>query len=383
MNKFFLLIKKDNLYQSKISILIGLIFGFVFLTFVSHNSKKDIKFEELALGDDNKKSMGIEDGERVHCGDLSDLNICFDSYKNTNDKMPVILWLGNSQLHAINQPQPNDEVSPLILHKKLKKFGTYTLTFSQPNANLQEHFLLFAHLIKKFPIETLILPLVFDDMREDVLRPNIISALEDQQTLESIKKTFTGKNLIFLNDEKDIVGNPSKIEKNTKQNNWENFLNKELGEIWSLWKNREVLRGKFFGSLYQLRNSIFGINATTTRKMIKGHYIKNQKAYEDILNLAIKNKIKVLVYIPPLRNDVKIPYNIDEYSNFKLETKNIADKYYVNFVSLEKIIPSKLWGFKGSTNLKQKQELDFMHFKGEGHSLLAEALYIEILKIIE
>ena len=40
--------------------------------------------------------------------------------------------------------------------------------------------------------------------------------------------------------------------------------------------------------------------------MIKGHYIKNQKAYEDILNLAIKNKIKVLVYIPPLRNDVKI-----------------------------------------------------------------------------
>ena len=117
--------------------------------------------------------------------------------------------------------------------------------------------------------------------------------------------------------------------------------------------------------------------------MIKGHYIKNQKAYEDILNLAIKNKIKVLVYIPPLRNDVKIPYNIDEYSNFKLETKNIADKYYVNFVSLEKIIPSKLWGFKGSTNLKQKQELDFMHFKGEGHSLLAEALYIEILKIIE
>ena len=96
--------------------------------------------------------------------------------------------------------------------------------------------------------------------------------------------------------------------------------------------------------------------------MIKGHYIKNQKAYEDILNLAIKNKIKVLVYIPPLRNDVKIPYNIDEYLILKLETKNIADKYYVNFVSLEKIIPSKLWGFKGSTNLK-KQELDLCILK--------------------
>ena len=69
----------------------------------------------------------------------------------------------------------------------------------------------------------MILPLVFDDMREDVLRPNIISALENQQTLESIKKTFTGKNLISIYDEKDIVGNPSTIEKNSKQNNWENF----------------------------------------------------------------------------------------------------------------------------------------------------------------
>ena len=51
--------------------------------------------------------------------------------------------------------------------------------------------------------------------------------------------------------------------------------------------------------------------------MIKGTYIKNLKAYEDILNLAQKNKVKVLVYIPPLRNDVKIPYDISEYSKFK------------------------------------------------------------------
>ena len=40
MNKFFLLIKKDNLYQSKISILIGLIFGFVFLLLFHIIAKK-------------------------------------------------------------------------------------------------------------------------------------------------------------------------------------------------------------------------------------------------------------------------------------------------------------------------------------------------------
>ena len=135
--------------------------------------------------------------------------------------------------------------------------------------------------------------------------------------------------------------------------------------------------------LYQIRNSVLGITATTTRKMIKGSYRKNQRAYEDILSLANKEKIKVLVYIPPLRNDVKIPYDLNEYKKFKLEAKNIANKYDVNFISFENIIPREFWGFTSSTNLKIIQDLDFMHFEGKGHSLLAESLFIEMQKITE
>ena len=220
-------------------------------------------------------------------------------------------------------------------------------------------------------------------MREDIIRADIKNILEDLETLESVTKTYTGKNLISLKKKKDTIGNQSKIEKNTFQNQWENYLNRELATIWSLWNKRDLLRSKFFGSLYKLRNSILNINATTTRKMIKGPYVKNQKAYEDILNLANKNKIKVLVYIPPLRSDVKIPYDLNEYKNFKTETKNIANKYNVSFVSLENIIPAEFWGFKGSSSLKKNPELDFMHFKGEGHRLLAEYLFIEIKKIID
>ena len=375
--------KKNILNKNKLPIFIGLITGIFLLNFFSQSIDIKINFEELALGKDNKKSMGVEEGKTIHCSDLRDLKDCSESYKNINYKMPVILWLGNSQLHAINQPKVNDEISSSQLHRKLKNFGMYTLTFSQPNANLQEHYLLFAHLIKKFPIETLVLPLVFDDMREDIIRADIKNILEDLETLESVTKTYTGKNLISLKKKKDTIGNQSKIEKNTFQNQWENYLNRELATIWSLWNKRDLLRSKFFGSLYKLRNSILNINATTTRKMIKGPYVKNQKAYEDILNLANKNKIKVLVYIPPLRSDVKIPYDLNEYKNFKTETKNIANKYNVSFVSLENIIPAEFWGFKGSSSLKKNPELDFMHFKGEGHSLLAEYLFIEIKKIIE
>ena len=92
------------------------------------------------------------------------------------------------------------------------------LTFSQPNANLQEHFILFAHLINIFPIETLILPIVFDDMREDEVRKNIKIALDYYETLKNIKReTSTGKNLIFSNQKKDIAGNTLKSKKKTLQ----------------------------------------------------------------------------------------------------------------------------------------------------------------------
>ena len=32
-------------------------------------------------------------------------------------------------------------------------------------------------------------------------------------------------------------------------------------------------------------------------------------------NLALDNNLDVLVYIPPIRNDIKIPYNIKDYDN--------------------------------------------------------------------
>ena len=138
-----------------------------------------------------------------------------------------------------------------------------------------------------------------------------------------------------------------------------------------------------FGKLYLLRNSIFGIKATSTRKMIRGRYIKNKNAYIDILNLALDNNVEVLVYIPPIRNDIKIPYDLTEYTKFKNEIEAIAYSKKAFFINLEELVPSKFWGIKPSTNLKGESEIDFMHFQTEGHSLLADAIFKEINKIFK
>ena len=182
------------------------------------------------------------------------------------------------------------------------------------------------------------------------------------------------------NIDNDLVGNEFKVSEGIIQNNFENLLEERLGKIWPIWDEREILRGTLFGKLYKLRNSVFRINASTIRNMIPERYVKNMNAFKDILNLASDNNLDVLVYIPPIRNDVKLPYNIKDYNNFKKEIHDITKEYDVNFFSLENLVPPNFWGKKFSTNLKKVKEIDFMHFQAKGHQLLAEALFIEIIK---
>ena len=373
---------KNNIFnQNRLSILIGLLLGIFLLDIFSSNIDSEINFEEFALGKNTKTLMASVEDKKIHCNDLKDLNLCIEGYKIDKNNSPVILWLGNSQLHAINQNKPGNETAAPQIHRFLKKYNFHTLTLSQANANLQEHYLLFAYLLDRFPIKTLILPIVFDDMREDQIRSNFESILKDQNSLKKINKTLTGKNLISRFNDKDLADNQSNALDDTIQNSYENSIDEKLGKIWPLWTKRDILRGELFGTLYLLRNSILGIKATTTRKMIKGKYIKNRNAYQDILNLALDNKIEVLVYIPPIRSDIKIPYELTEYNNFKKEIKDIAEEYKIYFTSLENLVPSEFWGKKASTNLREESEVDFMHFQAEGHRLLAEAIFLEISKI--
>lgn len=76
------MIKKNIIHQNKISIIIGITICIFILNFFSQDKKTKIKFEELALGNNNKTSIGIVDGKAIHCKDLIDLDNCIESYKS-------------------------------------------------------------------------------------------------------------------------------------------------------------------------------------------------------------------------------------------------------------------------------------------------------------
>ena len=130
---------------------------------------------------------------------------------------------------------------------------------------------------------------------------------------------------------------------------------------------------------YKLRNFILGITPSSTRKLIPGRYLDNIMALEEIIESAKRKDIKVLVYIVPIRDDVKIPYDLKDYKSFKSSVMSMGNNELIEVVNFEKIVPVDYWGTKKSTSINNDiEELDFMHFQSEGHELLSERIFMEL-----
>ena len=93
--------------------------------------KSEVNFDELALGENNAVVFSQVDGVGIHCQNFIDATTCFDGYR-ASSKEDVILLLGNSQIHAINQKKYDDKTAVPILHRKFKENAKHFLTFSQP-----------------------------------------------------------------------------------------------------------------------------------------------------------------------------------------------------------------------------------------------------------
>jgi hypothetical protein len=362
-----------------ISIGVGLVFSILLLLLAS--SGKTNNFEDLALGKNNVPVYAEYHGTRIHCTGVDDANLCLQGARERH--LPnMALWLGNSQLHAINQYKPGQENAPPILFRILTNKCVDLLTFSQPNASFQEQYVLFEYLRNRLSPDVLILPLVFDDTRETGIRDSISTALKQPETITSLKATEIGQRILAEDQKsgsgsKDFAGLAETVQEQVEvaANNW-------LSGHFQLWASRPEVRGRLFDDLYNFRNTIFRITPQTKRRIIRSRYQDNLDALDAILTTASSANIKVLAYIAPLRMDVDVPYNLEEYDRFKGDTENLVRSKGAAFLNLEALVPGELWGEKPATTVGGEYELDFMHFQAAGHVLLAQALGREVDALI-
>jgi hypothetical protein len=343
----------------------------------------------------------------MHCS--GDLEPCIMGikFRNRPDK---IIWLGNSQLHAINNYLEGDLNAPALLATSLQRRGADLLVFSQGNATFQEQYVTFEYLRSRVNFTQLIVPVVFDDFREDGVRHEIALFLKDETVKNSLNKTTFGSKLLTIYKSKiDETTNNTSVIHNPPQEKADNSSQEKVEAtlaqwikhfilIWQardqispqekidaileqwikrftpIWQARDQMRGDIFLSLYRFRNTLFGITPDTKRKAIPSRLNNNLSALDALLKSASVAGIKVIIYIAPINNNSgERPYVDAEYQRFKDTVEILAQKYSVTYRNFEDIIDKPFWGLKGFTSIGGgKDEIDYMHFTTKGHVVLAE-----------
>jgi len=330
-------------------------------------------YEEMALQGIAESIYARHEGRPIHCKGVVDAGGCLDGVRER--ALPAVaLWLGNSQLHAVMQKQPGDETAPWLLFGQFQQRDLDLLTFSQPNASLQEHYVLYSYLRDRLPIERLILALVFDDLRETGLRADIATALESPGTRDRLEGTAIGRRLLGEGETAQLAGGDLAGLNETFQESSERWLDDRLDRHLPLWRARPEARGALFLGLYRMRNTVFGSTPQTKRRLIRGRYESNLAALDALLAATNEDGVRSLVYIVPLRSDVDTPYDAEDYRRFKQDVEVRCRAAGAAFANLEELVPAEDWGLKQTTSMRGGVEIDFMHFRASGHARLASAL---------
>ena len=336
--------------------------------------------EEYGLGKQSTAYFPKIDGHPIHVDSFAGIPAMQSYALKEAGQRKITLWLGNSQLHGINQFSNGDR--NCVDYLFLDKIGShFVIGYSIPNANLQEHYVAFKYLLTQLPVKQLILPVFFDDTRETGIRPDLLRVPIKEAMASDMDSSSFG---VSLKSQFEATGGEAsgkddqdmKALHSTTQEVVEQKLNKDLASVSEIWDERANIRSAvIYSYIYRLRNSMLGINPSTKRKKIPARYQDNLQAFINLLVTARKSQVDVLVYIPPIRGDVEQPYLQPEYEAFKEEIRKLCQDYGARFYNAENIVPPQYWGTKPATTMDGNAgEIDFMHFKAQAHRILVDSL---------
>jgi len=354
------------------------------LAAIQHYYAGPVDPAKIALGAENTESQESWQGHPITGTSVRAIRAVIDDLAgslaaNPQPKTPVAIWLGNSQLHAINQFKHGDHLAPYwLIEGAVCSDCLLPLGISLPNANMQEQYVLDLDITKRVPVKVVVIELCYDNLREDGLRDDF-ELLINADLRADLRRSGVGQEILAAWDGRTKV-DPDAQEvaglQGFLQRPLETFLVTRLGEIFPLWAARPSLRGQFLDDLYWGRNWVLGITPSTVRMPIVSRYDRNMRALDAMLANLARKRIVAIGYIAPIRHDLPIPYELTSYSRWKSEVAALAAKYNVTLLNLENLVPNDQWGSY------HKSDVDFMHFQGSGHVLVADALRPTVFRML-
>lgn len=333
-----------------------------------------VETDNLAFGTETQSILGTVDGRVAHCLGADDSAYCVAEWRKAGEP-DTILWMGNSQLPAINRMAPGDENAPQLLFRALEPRGKWLVTYSEPNANLSEQALVYEAISPIYDPKLVILPVCYDDIREQGIRDIVLDFTADATVRRRIESAKTAPFILPYMTRTDAdASNPDAAAADpTPQSRVEAAVTRFLDQHWGLWAQRPMLRGNLGGATHLLRNKILGIHSTTKRAVSPVLYAERMALLDVWLTEMRRDGRDVLLYIPPYRRDIDGPYVEADYQAFRRDLQQMAAKHGAHFADLEPVVPGAEWATVTDTIFGFK-EPDFMHFTAEGHQKFAAAI---------
>jgi hypothetical protein len=326
--------------------------------------------DQVALGHAVQIKPGFWNGTAINAHRLKDYPELFPP----RDSGPLWLWLGNSQLHSINQVREQDEIAPALASARV---GLPVFGLTLPNASMRELYLITGWALSRSQPQWLILAVSFDKMREYDIRTGF-DKLVDEPSRDLVREGPTGRLILDQLDSEQQAERKTDLQGTSRwgfspQEVTEKALNDRLTAASKVWRERDQMYATAVEDLYRLRNLVFRIKSNTKRPVIASRVEGNMNALAELLDLCKKRGVEVLVYVAPTRWDVEPPYFLDKYEAWKPELKSLVEQHGAYYADLDKIVPDQYWG-------TVNEQVDFMHFQGPGHKILAERVCEEIAK---
>ncbi|MDH5542734.1 MAG: hypothetical protein OEY64_07195 [Nitrospinota bacterium] len=384
--------------KSNIFAVFGSVFAGLFVFIISTYNLQDFNSEDIGLGINTQSKSGYRDSRLISSNVMEDVNEIVDNfryYKN-NNKYHTALLLGASQLHAINALQESDLLAVEVANSRAFENSDSLVYFqlSKPNANFHDvlgMYLAFTLENNEHP-DYLVLPFVYDDLRETGMQNDVIKHLPNNiQEILPFESEGTNQIISLANLENNAVsiGTDDPVKditmSNSPQDAVEKYIIRSLEGFSKSYEKRGNLQSWIeFQMKYYFRKTKIGIKriylASTNKHYMPIEHIQdkishwNIKAFISLLKITNFNGVKVFVYRQPHRPDKPeyFMHNRKEYDRYFAYISELCIENCQVIGDFELLVPSEYYG------LNIDGFPDPFHFQGIGHKLLGEKIHTSL-----
>jgi len=368
--------------------LCGLLAGLLLFELASRASS-DFAADEVGLGRNTVAFTAEWQGRQIG-GPLHDLPVLRESFRAARAKgRPVALWLGASQLYAINHPQPGQVTAVRHAAEASAERGSPLAWIQCASPNTNAHELLAMYLGLRghgLRPEYLVLAVTYDDLKEPGLRETALDALRALPSAAQAELRTLGRAgdtlLAALEPPAGADGTAASAPivrsatADTPQEHLETALTDWLQEAWPAYAERGPLRAAVVTAWKMPVTTLaFRILRRPQTPIPPDMAAWNESALWTLLELARRDGVAVLAYQAP-HNPEPEPFFHPRgaYDRWHADFAARCAELGVDFVDLEALVPAGLWG---QTN---NFAPDVFHFREEGHALLGRAIDAELAR---